>query len=289
MAHTGHERWQALTLPFVRVEDHRDAVSGEHRQWFITRASADPGRPAERLLIVLDGNVSAPCAAQMALLRLDRAAVEPVTPCWVVGVGYPGVDFYDLGRRSADFLPDWPEGTSATQGEGGRAAAFARYLDEQLLPELEVRNGQPFGEVAVYGHSYGGLFTLYKLLFSPGRTDAFFAISPSLWWANGWVLDQLPLARHSAAGKSVFLGIGREEKAKGTDSPERIALHAERDLQARFSRLAVSLEGLTGADTRLQTEIFPNEDHGSVVYPSLTRAVRWAMRKHPQDSLRGVH
>jgi predicted alpha/beta superfamily hydrolase len=32
---------------------------------------------------------------------------------------------------------------------------------------------------------------------------------------------------------------------------------------------------------RLRTEIFPNEDHGSVLYPSLTRAVRWAMRNQP--------
>lgn len=288
MAHMGHESRQALTLPFVQVEGHRDAVSGEHRQWFISRACAAPDRPAERLLIVLDGNVSAPCAAQMALLRLDRAAVEPVTSCWVVGVGYPGVDFYDLARRSADYLPDWPEGTSATKGEGGRAAAFARYLDEQLLPELEVRNGRPFSEVVLYGHSYGGLFTLYKLLFCPGRTDAFFAISPSLWWANGWVLGHLPLASQTAIGKTVFLGIGREERAWDTDSPERRALHAERDLQARFSQLSVCLGGLIGPVARLRTEIFPNEDHGSVVYPSLTRAVRWAMRKQPHDSLRGA-
>ncbi len=280
---------QALGLPHVWVENHRDAVSGEWRQLFLTRACVPQEAPAERLLVLLDGNVTAPPAAQMALLRLARAAAEPVSSCWVVGVGYPGVDFYDLARRAQDFLPERPAGCAPALGETGQALAFARFLDEQLLPELETRNGQRFAEVALYGHSYGGLFALCKLLFCPGRFDAFFAISPSLWWADGWVLEQLHHARSNAVGKTLFLGIGRDERVKGSDSPKRMALHAQRDLQARFSRLAVSLEGLMGPSTRLQTEIFPNEDHGSVVYPSLTRAVRWALRKQPHDPFRGAH
>jgi predicted alpha/beta superfamily hydrolase len=147
--------------------------------------------------------------------------VEPVTPCWVVGVGYPGMEFYNLARRSADYLPAWPKGAGLSKGDGGRALAFARYLDEQLVPELEARNGRRFAEVVLHGHSYGGLFTLYKLLFCPGRTDAFFAISPSLWWAQGWVMSHLHLASQTATGKTVFLGIGREERGHATDSPER--------------------------------------------------------------------
>lgn len=277
----------ALRLPWVRVEDHRDAVSGELRKLFHCHAGLPGDAPAERLLVLLDGNVALPPAAQMALLRLERAAVEPVSSCRIVGVGYPDVDFYDLARRSKDYLPELPPGGHPSLCESGKAKAFSRFLDEQLVPEMEARNGRRFNEVALYGHSYGGLFALYKLLFGPGRFDAFFAISPSLWWADGWVLQHLSAARQSAAGKTVFLGIGREERAHSTDSPERVALHAQRDLQARFAQLAVSLGGLISPAAQLRTEIFANEDHGSVVYPSLARAVRWAMRKQPRDLPRG--
>jgi hypothetical protein len=59
-----------------------------------------------------------------------------------------------------------------------------------------------------------------------------------------------------------------------------MALHAERDLQGRFARLVTELQRRAGADVRIQAETFACEDHGSVLYPALARAVRWLLRDH---------
>jgi uncharacterized protein len=273
---------EALQLPYIHCENLRDKRSGELRRLWIS-AAADGGGPApQRLLILLDGPVTLPPAAQMAQLAQRRAArlhaqAGTSGACLLVGLGHPGTDFYDEARRARDFLP--PGGwDAAVQAEQGRADALCHFLDEELLPWLEARNGQEFTEVGLYGHSFGGLFALYKLLFQPGRFQAFFSISPSLWWAEGWLLNQLDHAATALAGRTVFLGIGALEQALPGDSPQRAAQHAQRDVQARFARLGAELSARAGPRTRLHIETFAGEDHGSVLYPALTRALRWALQ-----------
>ena len=262
-----------LNLPFVQVHEFLDPTTGEYRELFISDAKPSTGAAA-RLLVLLDGNLSAVPAALMQHTRMERGLGNP-PPCTVVGVGYPGVQFYDRARRSRDYLPPLPIGLDTSAWQGGRADAFAHFLDASLLPWLEARQGTAFSEVALFGHSYAGLFALYKLLHLPGRFDAFFSISPSLWWANGWLLDQLPGAAGRCAGRTLYLGIGADERAMPEDDAQRQALHQERDLQARFARLVAELQARHQCFT---AETFAGEDHGSVLYPAVSRAVRWLMR-----------
>ena len=264
-----------VQLPFVQQHDWPDAASGERWQLAISRSAPAGATPpaGHRLLLVLDGNLGAIPAALMQHTCAERG-VGDLSACTVVGVGYPGVRFYDAARRAHDYLPPLPPGHDAAT-PGGRADAFAALLDEHLLPWLEAQQGAPFTEVGLFGHSYGGLFTLYKLLHRPGRINAFFSISPSLWWADGWLLDQLHDAAGHCQGRSLYLGIGADERAMPGDDAQRVALHAERDLQGRFARLVTALQA---QGVSLTAETLAGEDHGSVLYPALTRAVRWLMR-----------
>jgi uncharacterized protein len=267
-----------LNLPFVQVHELKDPATGERRELFLSEAKPSSGAAA-RLLVLLDGNLSAVPAALMQNTRMERGLGNP-PPCTVVGVGYPGVPFYDRERRTRDYLPPLPLGLNPEAWQGGRADMFAHFLDASLLPWLEARQGAVFSEIGLFGHSYGGLFALYKLLQQPGRFDSFFSISPSLWWADGWLLDQLPGAAGRCAGRTLFLGIGTEERAMLSDDAQRLALHQERDLQARFARLVAELQVQQMCFT---AETFAGEDHGSVLYPSISRAVRWLMRPAPDD------
>jgi predicted alpha/beta superfamily hydrolase len=213
----------------------------------------------------------------MQQTRMERGlGCEP--PCTVVGVGYPDVAFYDRTRRARDFLPTLPEGLDPSVCPSGQADAFSAFLDGQLLPWLEAQHAAAFTEVGLYGHSYGGLFALQKLMRAPGRFDAFFSISPSLWWANGWLLNQMGAAAERCAGHSLFLGIGSDERALPGDGAQRQAMHRERDVLGNFAGLVAHLHG---QDARFQAETFAGEDHGSVVYPSIARAVRWLMQPAP--------
>lgn len=268
-----------LDLPFIQVHELQDADSGERRQLLLSQAGSADGQAGCRLLVLLDGNLSAVPAALMLHTRMERG-VGHLPTCTVVGVGYPGVRFYDGKRRALDYLPTLPPGQDSAVNPSGQAEAFSRFLDTQLLPWLEAQQGAPYAEIGLFGHSYGGLFALYKLLHQPGRINTYFSISPSLWWADGWLLDQLAVARERCAGRTVFLGIGDDERAMPGDDEQRMALHAERDLQGRFARLVTELQRRAGADVRIQAETFAGEDHGSVLYPALARAVRWLLRDH---------
>lgn len=265
----------ALSLPFVQVHT-LEAHAGEDRwQLFISRAQPPLAETApHRLLVLLDGNLSAVPAALMQHTRMARGVGHP-HPCTVVGVGYPGARFYDQERRTRDCLPPLPSGSNPSVWQGGRADAFAEFLDARLLPWLEAQQGAAFSEIGLFGHSYAGLFTLYKLLHQPGRFNAFFSISPSLWWGDAWLLEQLAGAARRCAGRTIFLGMGADERAMPGDDDQRVALHRERDLQGRFARLVAALQSQHIGFT---AETWAGEDHGSVLYPAMTRAVRWLLR-----------
>lgn len=277
MRTSDHGASTPLHLPYVQVQDLRDQASGAVRRLFSSRAGEPAEGPAQRVLILLDGNLSALPAALMLQTQADRGARIGCAPppCRVVGIGYPDARFHDRARRVLDFLPDLPRGLNPETWDSGAADAFADFLDTQLLPWLEADNGGPFVEIGLFGHSYGGFFTLYKLLRQPGRFNAFFSISPSLWWADGWLLEQRGLDGARCQGRTVYLGIGADERAMPGDDARRVQQHAQRDMQGRFAQLATALRSQTSDDAQLQIEILAGEDHGSVIYPALTRAVRW--------------
>lgn len=269
-----------MSLPFVQVHELQDRATGEWRQLAVSHAGPAGAASGRRLLVLLDGNLSAVPAALMLHTRMERG-VACLPPCTVVGVGYPGVRFYDKDRRARDYLPPLPPGLDAGAWPSGQADAFSAFLDTQLLPWLEAQQGVAYTEVGLWGHSYGGLFALYKLLHHPGRFHAFFSISPSLWWADGWLLEQLGQAGERCAGRTLFLGIGADERAMQDDAAERVALHRERDLQGRFARLIAELQD---QGLHVQVETFAGEDHGSVLYPAVSRAVRWLMQPPADNS-----
>lgn len=265
---------QALILPFIKQYDWQDHTSGKRWLLSISRVGAQVQTSGHRLLVLLDGNLNAVPAALMQHTRMERG-VGDLSACTVVGLGYPDTRFYDMERRKNDYLPPLPQESNSSNWQGGHADTFARLLDERLLPWLEEKQDAAFSEVGLLGHSYGGLFTLYKLLHQPGRFHAFFSISPSLWWADGWLLDQLSGLSEHCVARTLYLGIGADERAMPGDDAQRMAMHQERDLQGRFARL---LRELNKQRISFTAETLAGEDHGSVVFPAISRAMRWLMR-----------
>ena len=71
---------------------------------------------------------------------------------------------------------------------------------------------------SLYGHSFGGLFTLYALLKNEGIFTNFFIASPSLWWGGSEILKQNVSEgkfKEKLKAKFVFLSVGELEKRKG--------------------------------------------------------------------------
>ena len=66
----------------------------------------------------------------------------------------------------------------------GNAAAFRRFLTEEVKPLIESRY-RASGEDALMGESLAGLFVVESFLKHPETADRYVAISPSLWWDFG--------------------------------------------------------------------------------------------------------
>lgn len=109
----------------------------------------------------------------------------------VVAIGYHlEADFHRLysPRRNFDLTPPSP---NRPDGTGG-ADLLLDFIDSNLRPYLRKTfpNVVPTRE-ALFGHSFGGIFTLHALFTRPTMFDSFIASSPSLWWNNSSVLGEM--------------------------------------------------------------------------------------------------
>ena len=71
---------------------------------------------------------------------------------------------------------------------------FQRALIDEVLPAVPdmlsaLAPAWPEQRKVLFGHSFGGLFTLYSLFTQPGVFDTYVAASPSLWFNDGVILE----------------------------------------------------------------------------------------------------
>ena len=163
-------------------------------------------RTSERrypVLYMSDGNTNAVIAAAASYLLMGDH-LRPMQPFIQVSIGYtdddPGRRFV---RRNRDFTPPRePFSERMTRhvsskayanalGEvglqaflahahNGRADHFLAFIEEELHPEIARRYRIDIGNVGLYGHSQGGLFTLYALTSGCRLFNVFGAASPGI-------------------------------------------------------------------------------------------------------------
>lgn len=86
---------------------------------------------------------------------------EPVPPAIIIGIAYGSFDPEKGNRRGVDFRPP-----AADAPEGG-AAAFQRFLADELIPEIERRYRADPARRVLVGQSRGGAFVLYSAFTAP--------------------------------------------------------------------------------------------------------------------------
>lgn len=199
----------------------------------------------------------------------------------IVGIGYPqqGQGFKASGApRSVDLTPteDKPwekeiakvsvdQGVAPPEGTGG-AAAFVAFIKDELAPSIE-RTYNVTGDRAWFGHSFGGLFGVYLLFNATDVFQRFIIGSPSLWWDKRvmFTAEETFAASRRSLPVRVFLSVGLLEDELGPTYP------MVTDMQAFAERLRQhNYSGL-----QLQTKIFEEENHLSVVPATVSRGLRF--------------
>ena len=245
------------------------------------------------MLYVLDGNAYFHHAVVWSRSLAYKPALTDVDPAIIVGLGYPDAADFDLDRRTLDYTPPVSHATLQARPNGdpwpetGGAAAFLAFVEQVVKPRIESEYPVDRARQALFGHSFGGLFTLYSAFTAPHLFRSFLASSPSIWFGDGAVLkyetDFRERLRALGQRRDLFVSIGSEEQ---TVAPERQAavgaawtqwvgdcrmVDQARDLAARLG--ACAPDGLD-----LTFQMLDGENHATAPLAAMARAIRIGLK-----------
>ena len=261
--------WLPVVLPQTEQRDIHSHHTGHDFRIFVSEPQKPPPPDGYPVIYVLDGNALFPLVALQANAletRPDSASRQSIV---VVGVGYPGYALYDPARRARDYTPPPPTANAPaeTDQQYGGADRLLAFIQTELKPLVEARYRINPHRQTLFGHSYGGLFTLYALISQPDAFQNYVAASPSIWWNHRQLLGQSDCLLASATRLEptrLWLTVGGAEEPT-TDTPPASAHERRRAERRMRSNLQAFSERLAPLDRHGLTRTLtthPNADHG---------------------------
>ena len=158
--------------------------------------------------------------------------------------------------RERDFLP----GKTAGNAKAGGADNFILFLKNELMPYI---NGKLLttGDNSVYGHSLGGLFTMYVLLKEPNLFTNYYCSDPAFPWNNRRIITMTEeaLGKTTSLDKTLWIN-GVEETYKNVGIEEMDSV----------------LKAMSPESLRWKISIYPNETHMSVRLKGIYDGLKYA-------------
>ncbi|KAI8651457.1 hypothetical protein NCS55_01390600 [Fusarium keratoplasticum] len=216
----------------------------------------------------------------------------------VVGVGYPpGKYVYDF-RRGPDLTPPSSDGTydlpldsngnPRTDIEFGEAHDFLDFIQHEVMThvhdKLFPKASLHTGKKALFGHSYGGIFTLNTMFTRPNLFHTYIAASPIIWWNNHFLVKEQEaafIARDKPVEPPLSLivtwGTGKQDLVKKPgeseqDFKKRQDCSEDEQMRDCAKELAERLEKSPSVSS-IWTREFEGEDHGSVAVTGLQHGI----------------
>ncbi|WP_245686055.1 alpha/beta hydrolase [Terasakiispira papahanaumokuakeensis] len=195
---------------------------GERYRIFISEPEGPlPYTGGYPVLYVLDGN------AFFASLHEAKRAQERFQQAIIVGIAYPGEATHNFRRRAYDFSP--PPGEPTDPPQGGQDE-FLDFMAQQVMPAVARQFPVNHDQETLYGHSFGGMLGLYALYTRPGLFDHIIAASPSLWWADRYLLPHerafsqaVKSGRVDGVNQSLSLMVGDQDSLQEQQDAEQLS------------------------------------------------------------------
>lgn len=207
---------------------------------------AKPHTPAPKngypILYVLDGNAFFPRALDL-FLSVYRQYPQIPMPI-IVGIGYDSPLAFDTKQRAFDYMPTLDSKLSIKFGGG--AENFLRFITTKLLPHIQKNYSIDSQKSAFFGHSFGGIFTLFILFNAPQTFSHYVVASPSLWWGEAsFIPARKPLLTHYPA--SIIITRGSKEVGKDVEiiNAQKLASTLSQQSPNPLSVTYIELEGKT--------------------------------------------
>lgn len=270
-----------------RFETHRlDSEDGK-RHYRIQIAIPKQAAPASgsAVLYMLDGN-----AALATLTDDDLNLLGRGQPPVLVAVGYDVNTRNDVVSRAYDYTPPIYENGKLMPNpivrdrEGGGADVFMHFIRSQVKPLVQQRASIDTDKEYLWGHSYGGLFTLHVLFTQPQAFARYIAGDPSAWWSDGALVKEWQQFQPAqAAGKRVALLVGTKPREATRPMPgaapapaAAVAAAPAVDTRSVVREMA---DGLRAGGADATYEAFPQFGHGEMLRASLERALEIAAQQ----------
>ncbi|WP_249384122.1 alpha/beta hydrolase-fold protein [Chitinivorax sp. B] len=271
----------AFSLPNSRQID----LQAGDRRWriFVSQPAHAAPKSGYPVLYTLDGNALFGLFAALARQQAERpdhtAANTPV----IVGIGYPIDAAYDMQARERDYT------LAPLTAEPGPNSAdlFLDFIQHTLQPWLAQQIPLDTQRQGLFGHSFGGLLSLYTLLTRTSMFQHYIAASPSIWWGQRAVLpfrDRFIAQSRGQAPLSTQLLItaGSLEENTPQLDPERQRRQQQRRIVSTARDMALSLKEVPGLRTGFK--LLDGEDHGSVTLRSASLALHGMNQIRPVTS-----
>lgn len=292
---------QPYALPGTLQLDLEPMDGGDPYRIFLFVPKGEPPAGGWPLLVTTDGNATFPFAFASIVTQAPYPTGTNVGWGVVAAIGYPSDEPYDAFRRAWDLGPP-PIKSYPPYFEGGPpvriggSAQLLDFIEHRLLPRIDAMTKIDATRRSLFGHSFGGLFTLYGLFERPWLFDNWIAASPTIYWEASEILNN-EAGRQPISGPPVFLHLSAGEyegdklapfQYHNEDATSRIEKRkAERTValaQEMADRLNNPANGI-----RTQFELFAGQTHMSVLAQAVNRAVgiafeRWSVDGEPTQT-----
>jgi len=182
--------------------------------------------------------------------------------------------------RTRDFTPtNVPFQRGQESKTSGGAANFSTFIKSELAPYLKSK--YPIDDMStIIGHSTGGLFVLNAYINHPDVFDNYLAIDPSLWWDREKLVNQSKKSLTTATRQNKYLYVAvANSTGIDTVSIRKMKSEPTEMLRANLNFHDILLENNKHLD--FTWDYFGNEDHGSLVIPSLYNGLRALFSWYP--------
>ncbi|MBB1504856.1 prolyl oligopeptidase family serine peptidase [Pseudoalteromonas sp. SG41-1] len=186
----------------VHTHTIKSAVLNEERTVTVQLPKSYQAEPNKVYPVIyrLDGAGNIPLAsAVIERLQNDNRAPEVI----IVAI--------ESTNRLRDFYPTVNKEPQGPVGEGGGAAKFLAFFEQELIPFIN-KNYRTHDFRVIAGASAGGVFALYALQANPELFQAHIAYSPAVWWNYGASAKSTKsfIANTKELNNYVYTNIGEE-------------------------------------------------------------------------------
>ena len=241
-------------------------ILNEKREiWIYLPSSYNPENSSKRfpVMYLLDGDAHFHSVTGLIQQLAGGINGNSIFPDMIV-VGIPNTDrTRDLTHVASRVTPDGREADFLKSSGGGEN--FISFMRKELIPSIEKKYFTAPHRMLV-GHSFGGIVAINVLLNHTYLFNSYISIDPSMWWAEGDLIQQArkKLASKDFKNKSLYLAVANT-MPPGIEIKE---VENDTSLNTEHIRSIMELTHILEANKNNGLEyawkFYSEDDHGSV-------------------------